>query len=120
MLESISEGLKNILLAGIGAISVTAEKSKQIIEELVKKGEITVEQGKALNEELKHKAKEKTKEVADAVSDAVSTEKDNVENIMSRIKSMSNDEIEQLKEKLENLKSEDANDNNKGTDDQEV
>lgn len=44
----LGEGLKKILLAGIGTAAVTAEKSKEILDELVKKGELTVEQ-----EELK-------------------------------------------------------------------
>ena len=34
-----SEDLKKVLLAGIGAVAVTAEKSKEVVEDLVKKGE---------------------------------------------------------------------------------
>ena len=54
-MEKISDSMKKILLAGIGAAATTAEKSKEILDDLVKKGELTVEQGKVLNEELKHK-----------------------------------------------------------------
>lgn len=50
--------MKKILLAGIGAAATTAEKSKEILDDLVKKGELTVEQGKVLNEELKHNVKQ--------------------------------------------------------------
>ena len=57
----LGEGLKKILLAGIGTAAVTAEKSKEILDELVKKGELTVEQGKVLNEELKHNLKQTVK-----------------------------------------------------------
>lgn len=53
----LSDGIKKIMLAGIGAVAVTAEKSKELIDELVAKGELTVEQGKVLNEELAHKKK---------------------------------------------------------------
>ena len=53
----LGEGLKKILLVGIGTAAVTAEKSKEILDELVKKGELTVEQGKVLNQELKHNIK---------------------------------------------------------------
>ena len=42
----LGEGIKKILLAGIGTAAVTAEKSKEVLDELVKKGELTVEQGK--------------------------------------------------------------------------
>lgn len=57
----LGEGLKKILLAGVGTVAVTAEKSKEILDELVKKGELTVEQGKVLNQELKHNIKETIK-----------------------------------------------------------
>ena len=46
-MENLGDGIKKILLAGVGTIAVTSEKSKEILDELVKKGELTVEQGKA-------------------------------------------------------------------------
>ena len=55
----LSEGIKKLLLAGVGAVAATADKGQEIFEELVKKGEITVEEGRILNQELKHKAQEK-------------------------------------------------------------
>lgn len=56
-MEIIGEGLRKFLLVGIGAAATTVEKSQQIIDELIKKGEITVEQGKELNKELQHNVK---------------------------------------------------------------
>lgn len=61
-MEKLGNGLKKVLLAGIGAVAVTGEKSKDLLDEMVKKGELTVEQGKALNEELKHNIKSTVKE----------------------------------------------------------
>ena len=55
-IDDMSETARKVFLAGVGAVAMSAEKSSQLIDDLVKKGEITVEQGKALNEELKHKA----------------------------------------------------------------
>lgn len=49
--------LERILLAGIGALALTGEKAKEVLDELVKRGELTVEQGKVLNEELRHAVK---------------------------------------------------------------
>ena len=49
------DGLRKVFLAGVGALATTVEK---IVDDLVKKGELTVEQGKALNAELKHKVAE--------------------------------------------------------------
>ena len=60
-MEKLGSGLKKVLLAGIGAVAVTGEKSKELLDEMVKKGELTVEQGKALNEELKHNIKSNVK-----------------------------------------------------------
>ena len=57
-MEQLGEGIRKLLLAGIGAAAVTKEKSEGLLKELVKKGELTVEQGKVLNEELKHSVKE--------------------------------------------------------------
>lgn len=58
MNRSMREELKRIFLAGLGAVSATSEKSRQLVDELVKQGELTLEEGKTLNEELKHKKKE--------------------------------------------------------------
>ena len=58
----LTDNMKKIMLAGIGAVAVTAEKSREVIDELVTKGELTVEQGKILNEELKHRVKETIKD----------------------------------------------------------
>lgn len=59
-MDNLTDGLKKILLAGVGAVALTAEKATEILEEMVEKGEITVEQGKALNQELKRTVKEST------------------------------------------------------------
>ena len=67
-MNNFSEDLKKVLLAGIGAVATTIEKSKDVVDELVKKGELTVEQGKALNEELKHNFTKKTEKSVDQIS----------------------------------------------------
>ena len=59
-----TEGLRKVFLAGVGAVASTAENAKELIDDLVEKGELTVAQGRMLNEELKHTAKEKVKEHA--------------------------------------------------------
>ena len=59
------DGLRKVFLAGVGALATTVEKSQEIVDDLVKKGELTVEQGKTLNAGLKHKVGE-VKEASDA------------------------------------------------------
>lgn len=61
-MEGLGENVKKLLLAGVGAAATTVEKSKEILDDLVEKGELTVEQGKALNEELKHNIKKTVEE----------------------------------------------------------
>ena len=76
-MDQIGEGIRKLILAGIGAAAMTKEKSEGILQELVKKGELTVEQGKVLNEELKHNIKDAIREnvtvnvVTDDMLDAV-------------------------------------------------
>ena len=69
-MDKLSDNLKKIFLAGIGAVAVTAEKSKDLLDEMVEKGELTVEQGKVLNEELKHNVKKTVKEKVNALKPA--------------------------------------------------
>lgn len=59
MFDSLSEDLKKLLLAGVGAAALSAEKGEALVQELVKKGSLTVEQGKQVNAELKHNLKER-------------------------------------------------------------
>ena len=57
-MATIGDGFKDIFLAGIGAMAVTAEKGKDLVDQLIEKGELTVDQGKQINTELKHKAED--------------------------------------------------------------
>ena len=91
MMSNFNEDLKKVLLAGIGAVAVTAEKSKEVVEQLVKKGELTVEQGKVLNEELKHNVAEKLREPL------------TVDKIRKDLEKVNDEELEILKAKIEEL-----------------
>ncbi len=55
-MATIGEGFKNIFLAGIGAVALTGEAAKKAVDTMIEKGEITLEQGKELNEELRRRA----------------------------------------------------------------
>ena len=92
-MEKISDSMKKILLAGIGAAATTAEKSKEILDDLVKKGELTVEQGKVLNEELKHNVKQTFK-------------KDEAQDPADVLKGMTPEQIEALKAAIANMEAE--------------
>ena len=95
-MEKIGNGLKKIVLAGIGATAVTVEKSQEILKDLVDKGELTVEQGKVLNEELKHSVKDKV----DGVKKNVSKKAE----VADILEGMSDEQIAQLKALLDSFK----------------
>lgn len=99
-MASFSEDMKRIFLAGVGAVATTAEKSKEMVDELVKKGEITVEQGKVLNEELKRDIQEKVKGILPKGGPS-----ETAEQIAERMDTMTSDEIELLRMKLAALDS---------------
>jgi len=88
--------LSNILLAGIGSLAFTYEKATEIIDELVKKGELTVKQGKELNEELKRKM---TKNIT---KDALLTKED-IKEIIAELNLATKLDIEELKTRLDKL-----------------
>ena len=66
----ISDGFKKLTLAAIGAGAITYEKTSEILGRLVEKGEITVDQGKVINSELKHNVKESVKNQKDIVEES--------------------------------------------------
>ena len=55
---AISELLKKTVLVGIGAAAEVADCSKDLTDNLAKKGQETINKGRAMNEELKRKARE--------------------------------------------------------------
>lgn len=69
-MTNIGDGFKNIFLAGIGAMAYTGEKGKEIIDQLVAKGEITLDQGRELNEELQRKATDTTSTIRESALEA--------------------------------------------------
>lgn len=42
----LGENLRKLILAGVGIAAVTKEKGADVLNELVKKGELTIEQGR--------------------------------------------------------------------------
>ena len=103
----LGEGLKKILLVGIGTAAVTAEKSKEILDELVKKGELTVEQGKVLNQELKHNIKSTVKTAADSVKENAAR-KNEQEELKATISKLTPEQLAAVKAQIESMQAEAA------------
>jgi polyhydroxyalkanoate synthesis regulator phasin len=88
---NFSDEMKKVFLVGIGVVATTAEKTKEIIESLIEKGEITVEQGKIINEELKRNLVE---------SKNKHSPNKNIEDLLDKLNTLNKEEILVLKEKL--------------------
>ena len=99
----LGEGIKKLLLAGIGTAAVTAEKSKEVLDELVKKGELTVEQGKVLNQELKHNIKESVKKNVNVTLKP--SDPDELKDVLSK---MSPDQLAALKDQISQMQAKDV------------
>ena len=101
----ITSGLRKWLLAGIGAAAIAKEKGGEVLEALSKRGEVTVEQGKVLNEELKRNLKENVRENVETVKQSV---KDNVrvhviypeDDLMNAVDGMHEEQLAALKERI--------------------
>ena len=96
--------LKNIFLAGVGAVAESIDKSKEVFGELVEKGEKGVEKGKVVNEELKHKIEDKIKENVEIK--VVKDELNNSEDILNAVKNLSSEELATLSKKIAEMSGE--------------
>ena len=65
--DGIADVARKAFLVGVGAVAYGAEKTGALVDELVKKGELTVDQGKGLNRELTVKAKDAVNGAQDSV-----------------------------------------------------
>ncbi len=62
------DNIKKILYAGLGIFALSEDKAKEIIEELIKQGEITTQEGEQLISDIKNKAYTKGKEFEDKIA----------------------------------------------------
>ena len=92
MIELIRQGL----WLGLGAISLTYEKAKSFVDELVKRGEMSEEEGSKLINEILDKAKEQEKTI---------TEKVNVEirKVIDSLGVASKEDVAKLQMRIEEL-----------------
>ena len=98
----MKESLKEILLMGLGAISLTGEKANELKKELLEKGEAAYKEGAIKNEELKRNIKESLNiEVA-------TVDKDDLVDI---INSLNDEEKAEIEELLKNKTNKEDNEN---------
>ncbi|OPX83810.1 MAG: Poly(hydroxyalcanoate) granule associated protein (phasin) [Pelotomaculum sp. PtaB.Bin104] len=101
----ISDEMKKIFLAGIGAMVTTAEKTKEFIDVLIEKGELTVEQGKIFNEELKRNL---------TVNKQKASGSESLAELLKKLDTLSPEEISALKAKLAEMEKKSDEQRNNG------
>lgn len=99
MMTNLSEDLRKLLMAGVGAVSTAAEKVPEALDTLAKRGEETLQQGKVLNEQLRHEIKQAVKENVTVVSAVMDKE-----GVLDALHSLSPEELEEVSAKIAQIK----------------
>ncbi|MCD6501297.1 polyhydroxyalkanoate synthesis regulator [bacterium] len=92
MFDTIKKGL----YFGFGAIAITKEKAEQFVDELVKRGEATVDEKPELVKKILEHTEEQEKRITDLVNSAV-------RKAVDKAKVATKDDIAQLKEQISAL-----------------
>lgn len=90
MADHVTDLMKKAFLAGVGAAAEGSEKADQLLKDLIQKGELTVEQGKALNQELKHNLDRRL-------------HKEEKKDLSALLKDLSQEDLRELKRKLDQI-----------------
>ena len=89
--------LKDLVNLGLGAVVMTKEKTEEVVNELVKKGEVSQDEGKELINELIEKGEKGKKEIEGQIEKIV-------KGIVEKLDISTKKEIEELKSEIEELK----------------
>ncbi|WP_422444033.1 phasin family protein [Thermoanaerobacterium sp. DL9XJH110] len=88
--------LKELFYAGIGLASLTKEKAEEIVAELVKKGELSKDEGRETLNNLINRMQEERERLKLKVQEQV-------ENIISSMNLVRKAELDEVKKRLEEL-----------------
>jgi polyhydroxyalkanoate synthesis regulator phasin len=88
--------IKRAFLMSAGLAVMTADKMKELMDELVKKGELSEKEARETLEELKEKSKQTKKEWEERIEDTIHV-------VMKRMNIPSCKELDELKDRLAKL-----------------
>ncbi len=92
----MEEIIEKIILAGLGAISITREKAEKIVQDLVQKGEIAKEEQPEFVKKLLERSKLTRKEIEDIIEESVA-------NVLHRMNIPTKSDINALVDRIEAL-----------------
>lgn len=90
----ITEVVKRAMLIGLGA----QEKAKELVDELVKAGELSKSEASSIVKEWSTKAEERTKEMDKKLKDAVAS-------VLEKLNIPTREDLERLEKKVQTLNS---------------
>ena len=122
MIENMKENMKDALLMGLGALSLTGEKANELKKELLERGESLYKEGSIKNEELKRSLKDKIKEntnikvttaTKEEIVDIINSMSDEEKEEISSLLKNNTDMKDEVKEECDEIKEENNNNENK-------
>ena len=96
----MSNIINKAFLAGLGAISISRDKVEGIIDDLVKRGELSQEEKRGMLSELLESVEKRQTELSDFI-------RKEIRQILESLDMPSREEINKLKEEIECLKKQD-------------
>lgn len=94
--------LKKLFLASVGSAAYTYEKAAKLIEEMVQKGKITVDEGKQLSEELKKNVTAKKDQIKPLTKDELLSILNDLNFASQKDISSINERLTKIEEKINN------------------
>jgi polyhydroxyalkanoate synthesis regulator phasin len=95
-MSEMSEMIRKMGLFSVGVISLTQEKAEEFTQEMIKKGEMSREEGKKFVREILSEKEKQVKDLEDKINDKV-------ENVMKKSGVVMKSEISALEKKIEEL-----------------
>ncbi len=95
--------LKNTVLAGIGIIQITKDKAEEVIDDLIKRGEIDKSDRKKAVMELVEKAEAQTQSLRDKISTESGKVTDQVTKVVKDLRLATGNDLERLEKKIDKL-----------------
>lgn len=92
----MSDLIKNIILFGLGVLSLTQEKAESLAKDLIKRGELSETEGAKFVKELMEKSKKTGNEIEKKIEKTV-------ENTLKKLNVPTRKDIDEIKEKLDEL-----------------
>ena len=98
--KSILSGLRRVLMAGIGVVSLAQEEVEGFVTKLVDRGEIAEKDGRALIDEFKDKRKKRAQDSSKRVESEI---ENRMESLLNRMNIPTKKDIESLTDKVAEL-----------------